>query len=287
MPLISESLKAKVQTIIDKPKDEMSLLAKWGLIKKMLVDANVAYFMEIHAGTILCHPKNRGGLGINHHNAHKNGATIVHVGADQDELTKATCFELSRNTAKRASQIGFNETMVAASEGMLAPVSGQERFLSVACGHTAAFCRAVAAGCTTAEETKHLLDPLSHRLNATMLGQKDPGLAKMLNIGWQWCVLPAEAEEVWPDLPGLVQSALNASINVASTTTELEAASLIAKEAATFMDKGRSVNWQQCKLAAAASEPPCKEYLDVIASYVELYGGGQHSPMVIFLDCRI
>lgn len=57
---------------------------------------------------------------------------------------------------------------------------------------------------------------------------------------------------------------------------------MIARGAADQAAKGRQIDWSLCRQAAGASVPPCTGYLNVIASYVELYGGGKDTPMIGF-----
>ena len=92
---------------------------------------------------MLVHPRNRGGLGINAFNSHITGGKIVRVGADLDELRKATVIEMSHDESERELQFAFNKRLIARSKGLLAPVRGHERFLTVACSHTVVFCRVV------------------------------------------------------------------------------------------------------------------------------------------------
>ena len=156
-------------------------------------------------------------------------------------------------------------------------MSGTERYLTVSCGHTTVFCKAVAAGCRTSVSS---LADESGRLRSDLLF-KDAALKSMVQQGWSWLIIPWHVEKQFPELPHLAQQALNASNSVASQCSELETASTIAE----FAELGaKPVDWTQAVAAAAASCPPCQKYIHILGKFVKLYGGGQGAPMIKYLD---
>ena len=58
------------------------------------------------------------------------------------ELKNAVAFELSADPEKRAEQIAFNHKLILGAAGLLAEITGSERYLSIGTGHTMAICRA-------------------------------------------------------------------------------------------------------------------------------------------------
>ncbi len=78
-----------------------------------------------------------------------------------------------------------------------------------------------------------------------------------------------EAEMAWVTLPDLGQRALNAINAINYEASELEVASSTAE----FHDMmgPSSKSWTLCVAAAAASMPPCVNYIDDIGSHVELF----------------
>ena len=143
--------------------------AKWAEMKAFLSTNKMSYVQSICSDKMLVHPSNRGGLGLSHHNAHKSGSDICKVGENMDLLHSATCMELAVAEESKAKQLKFNRDLVGRSKGLLAPVNGGERFLSLANGHTAAFCKAVLATCTTTQ--KHLADQTGN-LNPSIVGNE-------------------------------------------------------------------------------------------------------------------
>lgn len=166
-------------------------------------------------------------------------------------------------------------------EGLLAPLNGSERYLSVACGHTAAFFRAALHACRTPQAS---IADSSGVLSVQALSRNDPELEALFQRGWAWTVLPWQVESTWPRLPDLAQRALNASNSVATLSSELETASTIAEFAAMQAAMGQDVDWTKCADATAQSAPQSREYVEVITTYVKLYGGGPSAPMVKYLD---
>ena len=44
----------------------------------------------------------------------------------------------------------------------------------------------------------------------------------MCTEGWQWDIIVAQVEDIFPDLPQLIQAALNSSHGIAQAQTEIE-----------------------------------------------------------------
>ena len=117
----------------------------WNKIIDVLSKAKLVTTRVCKLSELLVHPRNRSGLGVNAFNAHANLAVIKAVGADRKELKKATAFELCPLGDTQQAQLAFNHRLVEQSDGLLSPVCGSERLLTVACSHTVAGFRAVAA----------------------------------------------------------------------------------------------------------------------------------------------
>jgi hypothetical protein len=273
------------QMVINKVKDIIcddtkGTITRWTAVKELLLAEKIAYEVELHSSMLLVHPENRAKLGVNPHNAHRVGASIKSVGADLKQLSNSVAFELNPMEPARAQQIGFNRSLVDHAGGLLAPITGGERYLTVSCGHTAQWVKAVNARCPSPQ--KQLLGKGGF-MSPEELGKNDASLMSMFSAGWLWTVVPWQAEMTWPGLPDLAQRALNASNSVASQCSELEVASSIAEFAGMQAVAGE-VSWDRCIAAVAASNPPCSEYIGVVAEYVRLFGGGAGAPMVKYLD---
>ena len=144
---------AAVQEVLDAA--DTGSLTKWNKIVDIFVQAKIAYKRMCKIGEVFIHPKNRGGLGINPFNAHETLATVHRIGCDADHLRKATAFEMHAVGNERQAQIAFNIKQIYSAKGMLAPATGEERVLSVACSHFTAAMRAAAAALIAAVKCEH------------------------------------------------------------------------------------------------------------------------------------
>lgn len=231
---------------------KLAPITAWKDCVDRLLKDKVAKQIVAEADEFMIHPSNRSGLGVNAYNVHRVGAMLSKIGVDPAELEKAVAFERMPTDPMRSSQVAFNQKLISSSKGMLAPMTGAERFCSVGTGHTTQFFKAVKAGCSTPEPT--LADPTSRKMNAETLS-KDVRFHDALKKGWRWTVLPWQAEVTWPHLPDLAQRALNASNNVASLMSELEVCVSIA-EFAELMPPGSSFG--DCVDAVKMNQPPCQ-----------------------------
>lgn len=123
---------------------------------------------------------------------------MLQVGVQPQLLAESgACIEVLRVECTKQGQLKANQALVVASGNSLAPVSGNERFLTVANSHTAAFLKAVQHGCKENEES------------AVVDAKSDPGLLQLCTEGWPFTVLKAEVEEKWPSLPAWLQISMN------------------------------------------------------------------------------
>ena len=177
----------KIRAIITDDLSEAGPLARFTEIKSILASAKVGYFLVIPPVQMCVHPKNRGGFGLNQHNAHRNIANIHKVGADFDLLTQACCTEMHPvGSAERALEVAFNDKLCVASNNMLAPVSGIERFCSLSTGHFAAGCKAAIAGCSA---TIREISDSNGKINLGLL-KSDTNMGQMLSLGLEFFVIP-------------------------------------------------------------------------------------------------
>ena len=148
-------------------------------------------------------------------------AAIIHsIGADRKALNNAVCFELADAGRQRSINIEKNEQLIARSKGLLACLSGEERFLSVGCGHTAAFVKLAKAGGKT---TAPSLQDADGNIDVGRLC-KNAEMKAMLTEGWTWTVIEASVDIEYPQFANIAQKALNKNKHVAQNTAELEMA---------------------------------------------------------------
>ena len=278
MSVLTKKTISKINAILGLEAHGAAPITTWNDVRDVLIAEGICYKQKIHTRNMLIHSSNRGTLGVNAHQAHRNGQTILKIGGDLDKLSNSCCFELPQDLDDRQRLIDFNHANVERANKMLARVNGTERHASVGGGHTSQFCKAVDACCET---------PLLDLANADgCLSKekisKDRILGLMIEEGWEWLVIPSCVEAEWPRMPDLAQRALNASNNAVTESSELETGVTIAEFA--LAEFSSRVDYSLCVAAAAASMPPCREYVGIIGEYVRQFGGGEGAPIIKFLD---
>ena len=257
----------------------LELNVKVSKVLTLLLEKGVAYKAMLEPGAVLCHPDNRGGLMLNPFDVHSKGAVMLKVGCRLEALQDACCFELAQDSGARELQFLRNCELVENSNGLLCPVSRKERYLSVSCSHTVAFCRACLHGLTSPEES---LQPNLGSVLAAK-GAEHP-FAVMCKNGWEWLVLPSDVEARFGELPQLLQQAMNTQQSVTKNMTEMEVAATIASYYSLLRQKGEQADvLKKATQQAEATQPQCAKYIDSIARWVELYAGGETFPLVKFL----
>ena len=226
----------------------------------------------------LTHKFNRGGLMLSPHNAHRNGAVVHKGGADKKQLVNAVCIELAPSGKQRDEQIAANKKLIARSSDMLAPVNGEERYITVGCGHMTAFCKVAAVGGKTPQ--KDIADD-EGRIDVNKL-KKNKQYKEMIDDGWDWTAVPHSVDLLFPEFAKVAQRALNVSNHVSQTTGELETCVLLADIA---QDMCGESNWKSAAVESVrAMGIPCAEYASVILEFVCTYGGGADAPQVRFMN---
>ena len=277
--MLAADLNSQIEAL--KKSNTVELNIKVDKILQALIAQNVAYYTTALPEAFLVHPSNRGGLMLNHFDVHDKGKTMLKIGVQLSKLVDSVAFELSSDPTKRAKQLDKNKELVSSSKGMLAPVSGAERFLTVGTSHTMAFCKAVNAGCVTNVDDLSSTGvlSLSSILASKQNGSEDHPFKNMCTDGWKWLIIPSFVEDLHPELPALIQQSLNSSHSVSKQPTEMEVAATIAE----YYEK-MHLSLDEAVNAAGQSEPRCKGYLATVAHYVKCFAGDNGFPIVRFLE---
>ena len=172
-------------------------------------------------------------------------------------------------------QIEANKQIAGASKGMLAPVTGKGKVLTLGCGHFGQFNKAANAGCKTHLEG---IADAHGVIDISKIKRKDARYRGCLEGGWEWEILPEAVEIAWPKSPGMIQRALNASNEIAAGSTELE----VGVTMGTVMESGSSPD--VAIGVAKAANPACADYLKELCDLVKRYGGGKGSARLANAD---
>ena len=274
---MSDETKALVTAWIEKCKaSDDDLVSNYISIRDRLVADGVAYKSTVRVLDIVAHPSNRGGIMLNHHDAHEVLSRVFKGGVSVDELRGATAFELfPMMSDQRAYQLQRNRDIIERSGGMLAPLSGSERIATVGCSHFSSALKAALAGCIT--EVDALKPSGSNKLSPEHLCTK-PGFKELLNDGIEFLIYPWSVEMTWPELPNIAQRALNAGGQNANRQSECEVLLSIVHAADQQLKRGEAICWRSCASIACASNPPCAEYKDKLCTLAQKYAGGTAAP---------
>ena len=277
-PVASKEWKAEFKQVLNQNQKQVKVNSIFKQAIALLTDQKIIYpLTKGHPDLFFVHPKNRGGLGLSWHNAHRNAKTIHHVGADLAQLVNAYAMEMASSEAKKAKQIEFNVDLISRSDGLLARPTGHERFLTLGCGHTVAACRAANAGCKTSE--KELAD--EHGILDKQKLANDKAFNTMMSEGWDWQIIPSWIDDEFPEFADIAQKSLNASNHVASLVGEIETAKCIAD----IMRDGTQAGWENDAIAAVVSMgAPSSAYSLTLVTFVAEFTGGVGAPLLVFLD---
>ena len=165
--------------------------------------------------------------------------------------------------------------MILASKGLLAPINGKERHLTLGTGHCTAFVKAANAGCRTPIS---LIQSESGWINLEFL-KKQKQFRTRLEQGWEFTELKWQVEAAWPSSPEILQRASNSSTEVASSVSELEGAVTIGECLETSDSEATAI------ATATSGNPLWTSDAAVLAELACRYGGGRQFPLLHKLDC--
>ena len=195
-------LKDAVQNIINASKQD-GVAQAFEAITGMLTTHGMLNSGTASAQDLMVHPMNRNGLGVNAFQVHDVGLRVHRLGWMNSEFTdKSFVFEVAREHKPRTVQLNFNETLVNRSNGLIAPLNGREKYLTVGSGHCAQFIKAVLAQCRSHHKD---LAGTDGKLDADRLRFEKPSWKKPLSV-LDIKIFSAECEEMWPELPSLAQA---------------------------------------------------------------------------------
>ena len=260
---------------------------------EMLRDANACLVKHKHAYNetkikckfIIPHQKNRGGLILSPFNAHRNAGKIFKVGADIKHIMNAVCMELPSDGPFRASHLDAYEALARRAGKLLAPLNGDERYISLGAGHTAAWCKVSELEGPTPEPC---IQDGSGNIDIQKV-KRQPDFKEMIEEGWSWFVCKDYIDAEFPAYALLAQRALNTSNHVSTEVGELETSCMLA-DAANDAKNEEGDAWKAAAIENVASLcVPCASYANIIMEFVLEYGGGTDSkgivaPMIRFID---
>jgi len=289
---------------------DMEPNVKFQKIAEILVQHKAAEFIDnIPPTRFLPHPGNRGGNMVNWHDMAQSASVKLRSGFQLGLIGLSICFELPRDPTLRAAHLKKISDLIDASDGYsdffnryrfclkdyfaivllflstqaiettqghLAPITGDEKYLAIATTHTVYWCKSVLAQCKCS--LPDLGDGKRYSLEH-MLAGKGPNhpLEIMCKSGWRWLVVHEEVEQHIPALPMRWSGSMNSTHAGNNQKLEMESALELCNS---FQIMG---DWVAALGAVAAGEPACKDYLGTIFNFCKTYGGGDTFPIVRYL----
>ena len=209
---------------------------------------------------------------------HDKGEIIYKIGADRKQLSSSVCVELAPSGPTRVANITANETLIKKSKGLLAPLNGEEWGLTLGCGHTAAFCKVAPLKGPTPK--KGLQDELGNVDYVKLTKQSE--YKTMMEIGWDWQVIPWDVDMMFPRFAKATQKALNGQNSASTEIGELDTAINFADLMTEMSD---DPEWEKNALKSVQDMcMGCAGYCKIILDFVKLYGGGAGVPHITFMD---
>ena len=191
---------------------------------------------------------------------------IYSVGADRKQLTTAVTVEIAPSGPTRVLNLTANAELVKKSKNLLAPVNGEELYLSLGCGHTVAFCKVAALGGPTPQ--KGLQDSMGNIDYGKLCKQAE--FKAMLEQGWDWDIIPWDVDQMFPRFAKSAQKALNGSNSAATEIGELETACNLADLQEDLAD---NPEWEKVALQSVQDMcMSCAPYSSTILDFEALWG---------------
>jgi hypothetical protein len=210
---------AEGQAILNYDTKKMGPNTALSLFQALLRRLKIPYMAKLCPRQMLTHPGNRGGLMVSGHEVHKKGGKMFGQGMKTPVGGLAIEIVPVEGDVLRAYHFKANRDLVERSDGLIAPVSGEERFSAMATNHCAQFGKAIEAKCKT---PLNALQDKNGDLNKHSLGERDPNIYTFVDEGWEYEVYPWTVEVAWPEFPELAQMAANSENAVSEGLGETE-----------------------------------------------------------------
>ena len=242
------------------------------VILEKLIAIGMAVWLYLKPRQVGIHPSNRYGLGIKAYEVHRLGAKIVRNKFSFAATAGSVCIEDKNGTIAQYTQEFQRSSNLFGKSPPESIIAG-----SVSSGHTNQFLVACLERVETKEKT---LSDIDGRISTGQIQSKDKQLEKALDTGLRWLMVKKEAEERWPKLPGLIQSAKQATGQVQSEETHFELLLHIQTIASEQGRDGSVIDWARVKTEASKSESKYVDDIDACADFVAKYGGGSQGQFI-------
>jgi hypothetical protein len=237
-------------------------------ILRHLEEAGYCYRATLLPRQIGVDPSNRDGYGVNAEDVHSLGHDIAFMGWSWSEVNRAICIE---EQPGHTTIEDFNTKLTESSELLPPVVKDSIRYGSISCSHTNMFLRSMAHGVKSTDD----LVAVGGKLSLEHLAQRDHEFARAVREGLPWSVLSWRVEAEFPGVLSLIQSARNASGQVARSEHEMQV--MLRIQALALSEQRRTGNapdWAAISKTVLRSRPPCAADIRELQVFVATCGGG-------------
>ena len=268
-PIAEEAAFSKIREIITDFSDGRGKLVQGcDDILKLLKGVSLSYPSYLPPRSVGVHPENRDKYGLNTEDVHGLGKDIARMGFSESLCAQALAIE----EADGSKAFDMFNIKLAMGNERLAPVEPCSlKFASLACSHTNAFLRCIAAGVPSD-------DPLVSENGFFCLSKvqrHDTKLASAVARGLHWAVLKAEVGKRFPELPKLLQQAMNAPASACRLENEVQVMMSIQQQAAEEQQAtGGNPDYDRILSSVARTKPPCLPDLKDLLKFVVCCSGG-------------
>ena len=247
----------------------------WEELIGTLREAGMAWTAQVEPDAVGVHPRNRSGEGLNVGEVHVHGADLVSQGFSWSKASDAMAIEAPLvDTPEYQNAVTFNNDLAENSCGMLPPLRCV-RLLSIGGAHTNGFLRVLRSRCATLVPSLQGEDGM---IDATRIMEKDGHLKDAVAAGLHCTVISRNIVELFPTLPEVGQSILNAKAGCENS--EIEVMLALHRAAVSRPKLGVAYDWERAMQSALRNNPPCRGYIRAIAEFVKVNAGGAQGELL-------
>ncbi|CAK0837669.1 unnamed protein product [Prorocentrum cordatum] len=254
--------------------EQSEMRAQFDHIRTILLEHNLAYYIQPDPSQCGVHPQNRDGMGLDVALVQHLAKHIPSAGWSVHEISSATCFESGQGSARDKVK-EFNNLVSDLSDGFIPKFGDGQvvKYATVASSHTMALIRAIRHGCcTTCEEYA-----VDGKFSKEKVLQACPSMRDPIESGFRFCCIRHEVELACPGLPDFIQACGNVGNATHRPATKIQAMKSLHAKLAFFAGTSLRPEEQKAK-AVKAVEQSCPHFhgeVDTMADFVILYSGGR------------
>jgi hypothetical protein len=212
------------------------------------------------------HPSNRNEYGFVADEVLDLGDGVCGIGIDESYTSQATAF----GEGPKKLCDAHTRSICNANPNLATFFVGEVLGGAVACTQTNQFL------CCVIDQVECDKPKLSTngRIDRAKLESQDPGLANLLKDGLLWDWFSPEVEQAYPEFPGFVQRAKNASGQLQREDNQFQVILDIQRRVSSCLKSGQKLDFDKIQAAVLQGRRKYKDDLPAFVTFVSKYGGG-------------